>query len=62
MLHYIDAVNEADFNNPMNIMGKMQQRACMPIYMTPGLDISKEIASDLNKTYADEKDAPADSK
>jgi Skp family chaperone for outer membrane proteins len=62
MLHYIEAVSEDDFYNPQNILLKIQQRGCFPLYTSPGLDVSKEIVAELNKNLADEKVSPADSK
>jgi Skp family chaperone for outer membrane proteins len=62
VLHYNDVVNENDFYDPTNIHARMRQRACLPLYMAPGLDISKEIVAELNKNVADEKASPADSK
>jgi Skp family chaperone for outer membrane proteins len=51
VMTYIDAVNEADFFNPMNVIGKMQQRACTPLYYDPSMDISKDIVIMLNASY-----------
>ena len=51
VLTYIDAVKEADFLNPMNVMGKMQQRACMPLYYNKGMDVSVDITNALNTNY-----------
>jgi outer membrane protein len=59
VLHYIDAVKEEDFNNPSNVMSKMQQRSCMPVYAAPGLDISTEIVNALNESYQTEKERSA---
>lgn len=52
VLTHIDAVNEADYLNPMNVMGKMQQRACMPLYYNKGMDVSKDIVEALNKNFS----------
>jgi outer membrane protein len=49
VLHYNDAITQADLKSPQNITGKMQQRGCMPLYSAPGIDISKEIVAALNK-------------
>jgi len=51
VLTHIDAVNEADYLNPMNVMGKMQQRACMPLYYNKSMDVSKDIVTALNASY-----------
>jgi hypothetical protein len=58
VLTHIDAVNPTDFFNPMNVMGKMQQRACMPLYYDKSLDVSKDIADALNASYNANRAAP----
>jgi Skp family chaperone for outer membrane proteins len=58
VLTHIDAVNEQDFLNPMNVMGKMQQRACMPLYYNKGMDISADIAKTLNAAYDPTRTTP----
>ncbi len=58
ILTHIDAVKQEDFLNPMNVMGKMQQRACMPLYYNKGMDVSADIVDSLNKNYQASKAAP----
>jgi hypothetical protein len=45
---YTEAVDSKDFFNPANIIAKLQNRACIPLYYTPGLDVSKEIVAAMN--------------
>jgi Skp family chaperone for outer membrane proteins len=51
VLTHIDAVSDADFLNPGNVMSKMQQRACMPLYYNKSMDVSKDIVDALNKNF-----------
>ena len=51
VLHYSDATTQADYYGAANILGKLQARACMPLYATPGLDISREVVTALNAHY-----------
>ena len=51
VLTHIDAVDEKDFYNPMNVMGKMQTRACMPLWYQKNMEISKDVADALNAKY-----------
>jgi Skp family chaperone for outer membrane proteins len=51
VLHYNDATNEPDHSNPMNVVRKINQGACMPMYLAPGMDISQEIINALNAKY-----------
>jgi Skp family chaperone for outer membrane proteins len=48
VLHYNDHVTEPDRHSPANLARKMQAGACMPMYVTEGMDISAEIIADLN--------------
>jgi Skp family chaperone for outer membrane proteins len=50
VLHYNDAVTEADYNTEANISRKMQAGALMPIYMAKGVDVSYEIVQMLNQS------------
>ena len=40
-----------DYFNPNNIIAKLQNRACMPLYYAPGMDISQQIVMTLNASY-----------
>jgi Skp family chaperone for outer membrane proteins len=61
VMHYNDADPESpEFNSPQNIARKIQAGACMPLYIAPGLDISKELAESLNEEYRKEKAARSD--
>lgn len=51
VMHYNDAVADADRRSANNIARKMSAGACMPMYMAGGLDISQEIVETLNKQY-----------
>jgi Skp family chaperone for outer membrane proteins len=51
VLHYNDAVLDSDRNSAVNIARKMSAGACMPMYLTPGLDISQDIVNALNAKY-----------
>jgi Skp family chaperone for outer membrane proteins len=51
VLHFNDAVAETDRNSAPNIARKMSAGACMPMYITPGLDISQDIVNTLNAMY-----------
>lgn len=51
VMHYNDAIADADRRSANNIARKMSAGACMPMYMTEGLDISNEIVNLLNKQY-----------
>jgi Skp family chaperone for outer membrane proteins len=59
VLHYMEGVKEEDIFNPSNVMSKMQQRSCNPLYIAPGLDISAEIVTALNEGYQTEKERSA---
>jgi Skp family chaperone for outer membrane proteins len=45
---YTEAVDGKDFFNPNNIIAKLQNRACMPLYYAPGMDVSQQIVMTLN--------------
>jgi Skp family chaperone for outer membrane proteins len=49
VVHYNDAISPSDMFNPMNIQRKMQTGACMPMYITPGMDITAQITDMLNQ-------------
>jgi Skp family chaperone for outer membrane proteins len=49
VLFYNDAVTAEDFYHPANLQRKLTQPAAvMPIFVTPGMDISNQIAANLN--------------
>ena len=52
VLNYTDATTTADYYGAPNIASKLQTRACMPLYMTPGLEISYEVVLALNAAYS----------
>lgn len=49
VLHYSDALNEADFYHPLNVQRKLASMACLPMYVAPGMDITNIIAANLNQ-------------
>ena len=49
VLHYSDAVAQADLYQPANVERKIQTLACMPMYMAPGMDITNAVATMLNQ-------------
>ena len=50
VLHYNDAITDADYNSEPNISRKMQAGALMPIYMANGVDVSVQIVQALNQS------------
>jgi Skp family chaperone for outer membrane proteins len=58
VMHYNDVPPEnPDFYNPVNVSRKIQAGACIPMYIAPGIDITKEITAELNEKYKEEKDS-----
>jgi Skp family chaperone for outer membrane proteins len=51
VLQFSDAFTETDYNSPMNIMSKMQTRACLPMFYQGGNDISMQVVTNLNDGY-----------
>jgi len=52
VLFYNDAIDEPDLHHPANVQRKLlQPAAVMPLYVTPGMDITKTIADNLNAMY-----------
>lgn len=51
VFHYIDAITQADYFSPGAIVRKIQQPGLMPLYQTPGLDISQQVVMSLNAAY-----------
>jgi Skp family chaperone for outer membrane proteins len=48
VMHYNDAVVPADIYHPLNVQRKLQNPACMPIYVAPGMDITNHVSEMLN--------------
>jgi hypothetical protein len=57
VLSYNDATSSQEYWSPMNIMRKLQQGACTPLYFTRGMDISADVVNALNQAYG--RTAPA---
>ena len=51
VLQFQDGFTQEDYNSPMNIMNKMQTRACIPMYYQQGNDISMQVVNALNDAY-----------
>jgi Skp family chaperone for outer membrane proteins len=51
VLHYNDAIDPNEYWSPANVMRKMQAGACMPLYYTPGMEISQQVVLALNANY-----------
>jgi Skp family chaperone for outer membrane proteins len=49
VMHFNDGTTEDEINSPNNITRKIGQGALFPIYVTPGMDISKDMLALLNK-------------
>jgi len=52
VLHYADATAPAEYYHPVNVLRKLQQQACLPIYVDPELDITKPVTEMLNARLA----------
>jgi Skp family chaperone for outer membrane proteins len=48
VMHFNDAIAQAELYHPFNVKRKMQTQGTMPIYVTPGMDITKIITDNLN--------------
>ena len=60
VLFYNDAVTDVDYYHPANLQRKLTQPAAvMPLFVTPGMDISKQIVASLNARHAPTVAAPA---
>ncbi len=56
VLHYSDVpADKKEFLSFANVGQKVQTRACMPMYVGPGVDITKEVLALLNEAYRKEK-------
>jgi Skp family chaperone for outer membrane proteins len=51
VMHYNDAITDADYMSIQNIARKLQAGALMPIYMANGVDISRDLVMSLNAAY-----------
>jgi Skp family chaperone for outer membrane proteins len=59
VLFFNDAITDDDKNHPANIQRKLlQPAAVMPLYITPGMDVSKPIVDMLNQMYPAAAPAP----
>ena len=58
VLSYNDATTSQEYWSPMNIMRKLQQGACTPLYFTRGMDISADVVTALNQAYGRIAPAP----
>lgn len=52
VLHYNDATTSAEYWSPANIGRKLQAGACMPLFYSPGTDISLDVINALNTAYS----------
>lgn len=59
VMHFNDAVTQADYYHPLNIQRKLQTGACMPMYLAPGMDITNTIAAMLNQRLGVTSGTPA---
>jgi Skp family chaperone for outer membrane proteins len=48
VMHFNDAISPAELYHPYNVQRKMQSIALMPVYVTPGMDITDIIVNNLN--------------
>jgi len=48
VFHFSDAINATDLYSPANVERKMKSAGCIPLYVTPGMDISDIIVANLN--------------
>jgi Skp family chaperone for outer membrane proteins len=51
VLQFQDAFEREDYNNPANIIDKMRQRACLPLWYQQGNDISMQVVTSMNEAY-----------
>jgi len=57
---YNDAITSEDYYHPANIQRKLTQPAAvMPMFVTPGMDISQQVVNTLNAHYQPAAAAPA---
>jgi len=48
VFHFSDAINQTDLYSPANVERKMKSAGCIPLYVTPGMDISDIVVANLN--------------
>jgi Skp family chaperone for outer membrane proteins len=53
VMHYNDAVDEAERNGAANVARKFKDGACLPLYVGPGIAISDAVIEILNKELGD---------
>jgi Skp family chaperone for outer membrane proteins len=51
VLQYQDGFTPEDYNSPMNIIDKMRQRGCLPLWYQQGNDISMQVVTSMNEAY-----------
>src|SRR5262249_43272033 len=51
VLHYNDMITREDYTSVGNIVRKMEQSACIPLYWAPGMDISMQVVESLNASF-----------
>lgn len=49
VMHFNDGITAQDILNPANVQRKLQNPACMPLYVTPGMNITASITEMLNE-------------
>jgi Skp family chaperone for outer membrane proteins len=61
VMHYNDALPDSpDFSSSQNVTRKIQAGALMPVYIAPGIDITRELIEDLNERYRHENAVEGD--
>jgi Skp family chaperone for outer membrane proteins len=51
VLQYQDGFTPEDYSSPMNIIDKMRQRGCLPLWYQQGNDISMQVVTSMNEAY-----------
>lgn len=53
VMHFNDVPREMqqDFFSPVNVSRKIQAGACIPMYIKPGVDVTKNVTDLLNESY-----------
>jgi Skp family chaperone for outer membrane proteins len=51
VLQYQDGFTPEDYKSPMNIIDKMRQRGCLPLWYQQGNDISLQVVNSMNEAY-----------
>jgi Skp family chaperone for outer membrane proteins len=61
VMHFNDVPIESasEYYNPMNVSRKIQAGACIPMYIAPGMEITKQVYEALNTRYGPTTAAPA---